>query len=290
MKNKLRKLAIIAVITTLVFQACTKIETRPNPTMAFSTDTDTILTSGKDSLSAGDTVQVGLNCTWNGTDELRTLSIYLNNQYVNTYAVPSNVITTGIIYLKIIKTNLSSDSWVFELTDANGQRGYLSLYIPKSTKGNSIKKISNIILGAQSNAGIGNFFSVINSTVYSLQNATNNQEDMDLLLGYNSTDKAYLASPAADLTGDYDLSAWTVKNNTLFCPTTRSVAEFDMIETDLPIISSFYEDQATDKIVSLTAGTVYSFKTADGKLGLIKIISVPSSNTGTSNFEIKIQP
>ena len=287
MKKRLKNLAIIAVILTIVFQACTKMETRPSPTMSFSDDT--LLVNTDTIIAAGDTVQVGINCKWNGQDELKTLSIYLNNQYVNTFAVPNNVMTEGVIDLKLIKTGMDSDGWLFELVDANGQRGYLGIMIRKDKTGGTILKIANIVLGAQSNTGIGNFFSLQNGTAYTLQNASNNQATIDLVHGYNDTDKAYLASPAADLTNDYDLSAWTVKNNTLFYPTTRTPIEFDLIETDKPIISSFKEDGATTKATSLAAGKVYSFKSAPGKYGLIKVITVPNAKTGTISFEVKMQ-
>jgi hypothetical protein len=287
MKKKVIKISALIIFSLALFASCDKHEVRPNPTLSFATADG--YTFKDTTIAAGDTVQIGLQSDWNGTDLLKTLSIYVNNIFQNSYAIPGDISQSGILNLKIIKTKNDSDGWGFEIADINGQKAFIGILLTKDKTGGQIDYLQNITLGAQNNQGTGNFFSISESTVYTLANATSNQQIIDMVLGYNATDKAYLASPNANLTGDYDLSSWTTKNSIMYCTTTYQDVNFDMIDSDLLLISAYDETKDTEKAIELQKGKIYSFKSSTGKPGLIKVLSTASNDAGTAGIEIKIQ-
>jgi len=287
MKKTIFKTLLFALAAISLITACDKHVDRPNPTITFFAGQG--LTAKDTVIPTGELVSVGLICQWNGTDPLKTISLYWNNEYQITYAIDSKDNQLDTFGINLYKTSKDLDEWIFELGDANGQTAYAGISLTKDKTGGLIRIHKNITLGSQTNTEKGNFYSLSDSTVYKLADAVGKQEIQDLVLGYDTDNKTYLASPAADLTGEYDLSAWLTKNSTKFCLTTMLKREFELIESDILILSAFDATKQIDIVPQLAVDKVYAFKTSTGRYGLIKINALTAAATGLVSLDIKIQ-
>jgi len=289
MNKTILKILFAIVFSSLIITGCDKNETRPNPNMSFVTDQG--YTYQDASFVSGDTLWVGLNCKWNGTDLLKTITLYANDVQISSYSI--NEATGQELQLTVTLTKSQSDNekWDFELADANGQKTVLSLTLTKDQSGTAIESISGIKLGAQDNTTIGGFYALSNREIYSETEAFDHQTIIDMVCGYDNDNKTFLASPGANLDGVYDLSAWTAPlNTTNYCATDITTLQFDLIETDALIIEAFDVDNQKGKAKELSVDDIYVFKTQSGKYGIFKVTAVEAGTDGSFTFDIKVQP
>lgn len=286
--NALLTITIAGILIT----GCKKEEIRPAPTIAFHTGSDFI--SSDASVFAGDTVLIGIKCSWNGTDAIKILSLYANNSMVGNYQISeqnAHGFEHGFI---IIKTDAPTELWVFEVTDSQGEKSSVSLTLTVDNSGGIILNFESTI-GAQDNTTEYGYYSSTTHSNYNATDAQTNYDKIDFLGAYDVTNAFLLLSPAAPVLPEpylTEMSDWTSKNNTLFCSTTMSPEQFDFINRDNLLINSFSTNVADQKneAKKLVIDDVYSFKTNSGKYGLFKVTSVTSGITGKVTIDIKIQP
>ena len=68
--------------------------------------------------------------------------------------------------------------------------------------------------------------------------------------------------------------------------------QYDYVDSDKFIIDSyegFVQDDRKRKAKDLKIDDIYVFKTESGKYGILKVNSVASGETGSVNFDVKIQ-
>jgi len=287
MRNKFLKVLLPLFLGSIFFVACEQDEPNPAPTMSLKSGIGLI---EKDTIAAsGSTLAIDIDMKWNGIDLLKTLTIYYNNEYPATILIPDSSRKEGIISLNLFKSNLEQDNYTFQIVDSKGQSAYLVLIISKDKSGGAITEYKNITIGAQNNKGIGSFLALGNGTTYNLANATINQSLINLIVGYDDDNKTYLASPGADLTNEFDLSAWTTKNTAQYCKSKKTIVQFTNIDSDIILISEFNPASQNEKAKDLKVGDIYSFKLNNNKYGLIKINTLGAGAEGGINCDIKIQ-
>lgn len=126
------------------------------------------------------------------------------------------------------------------------------------------------------------FFSADDGNVYSVEDVvqgTNiSSAGIDFGYYYGQTNEASLASPAAYPSTIYDLGPtganWSTLNETLFRTTTLTSADFDAftVAQGDEIAGEFEVGSGeTQEITNLAEGSVYAFKTADERFGLLRI-------------------
>ncbi len=151
-------------------------------------------------------------------------------------------------------------------------------------------------LGAQNNAQSGSSFASSNGQVYKLADAAANSDVIDFVYFYGATNAATLSAPdnLTDLnevfgTGGNAPANWSTNNDTRFATTTKSASAFDDIEASSELIPA--SEPSDNKANQLAADDVIAFKTAGGKYGLIKVVSIDgASNTGSITIVVKVQP
>lgn len=159
----------------------------------------------------------------------------------------------------------------------------------------AINRYSDILLGAQNNTGMGNYFSLSNGQVYSQSEAYNNQQLIDIVYYYDpSGDANTLASPGANLTGiitgtdspDY----WTTKRTTRYCRAALVIKEdeFNSAANDSLIVANLFTDGGR-KAKQLQNNQYYGFQTNDGKFGIIRIKTVSGLAEGNIQFSLIFQ-
>ncbi len=129
MKKTFVKSILVSLFISLIIMGCKKDEVtplRPAPTISFITDASYI--TGDATVFSGDTVLVGLQCDWNGTDAMKTLTIYVNDVVSGSpEIIPENYAQTFKYLVKLTKSDLISEKWVFEIADAQGEKSSVSL-------------------------------------------------------------------------------------------------------------------------------------------------------------------
>jgi hypothetical protein len=287
---------LISILAILIFgsilTSCKKDQAvRPAPIITLIADAG--YAHGDTTVFAGDTVLIGLHCTWNGTDAIKTITTFGNDAVVGTPEnIPDNL-SKGFDYeVTINKTDLQTEKWVFEISDSQGQKSSVTVNISLN---NTIKKIWATI-GAQQNATIFGYYGLTTKLNYNATDAKANQTLIDFLGAYDATNAIHLASPAAPSLPtpyDTDLASWTTKNDTKFCTpaTPVTVKQFNDLSTEDLLVNSFSTVVANqkNKAKSLKTNDIYSFKTGGGKYGLFKVTSVTTGATGSVAIEIKLQ-
>ncbi len=298
MKKSIIKILLGFIFAALIVAGCKKDEVKPDPTGAFIQAEG--YTSTDVTMASGDTILVGLNFKWNGSDALTTLHFYVNDVMLDrAEIIPSEYGQDFIYGLKLTKSQLETEKWDFQVTDAGGKTATLTLTLTKDATGGAIKSVEGITLGAQDNTTVNGFYAISNGSIYSFADAETNSEIIDLVCAFddvveNSNPKdneTFLTSAGSNLSDIYNFDNWQTTNTTLFNSTTLSADQFNYVDSDKLIVSSFNETENEKKAKNLRAGDVYAFKTEAGKYGLIKVTASTYTNAveGQVTFDIKIQ-
>jgi len=289
MKTYVFKSLILVSLIALFAIGCEKpIYQNVGPTLEFVADTGYIST---DTLwAAGDTAIIALRCISNGTDAVRTIYINYNSQPLGNPVEIDVAKGEDFTYeLKITKNLTYVEKYNFEVVDSRGHSSEIGLIIRIDETGGEVSTV-NALLGAQGNPSIGSYFSFIDGKNHTRDFALANMSLVDMIGGYDFVGKCFLSSPGSDNTYDiFDFSAWPTRNLTEFCKTKLSTLQYDMINKDNLLISSFHPDEATNIIQNLKANEIYSFKTQNNRYGLIYIINGATGENGHIIFDYKIQ-
>ncbi len=287
--NKIIYRILFAILfSNLIIMGCQKDEARPNPTMSFITEEGYIFEDA--SFASGDTLLIGLECKWNGTDLLKNISSYANDQPIGSLSIDETNGQELQIATKLTKSQLETEKWDFELTDANGQKTMIAISLTKDQTGAAIESVTGIKLGTQNNTEFAGFYAISNGEIYFQSVALTNQTIIDFIAAYDTGNEMFLASPAANLDGIYDLTDWTIKNMTYYCATDMSTLQFDFIDSDALIIEAFDEDKQSEIVKQLSVDDVYVFKTQAAKYGIFKVTAVDNVSDGSFTIDIKVQP
>jgi hypothetical protein len=155
-------------------------------------------------------------------------------------------------------------------------------------------------LGAQANTSFGGFLSIDMKRVYNQLEASQNQDKIDILCFYEEAggNNIAVAAPGSGISGIFIGETapenWTTKNQTYFTDPASdiTVAQFDQLKDGDAAIQSYYDETVTSgnrKKKDMKVNDIYAFKTAGGKYGIFKVISVAQGETGYVEFEYKIK-
>lgn len=155
-------------------------------------------------------------------------------------------------------------------------------------------------LGAQGNTTLGGFLSVEMKQVYTQAEAFQNQDKIDILCFFEAEggNNIAIAGPGSGIkdifTGETAPENWTTQNKTLFTDpaTAITVEQFDQLLDGDVAIQSYYDETVTSgnrKKKDMKTNDIYAFKTASGKYGLFKVISVAQGAAGYVEFEYKVK-
>ncbi len=149
------------------------------------------------------------------------------------------------------------------------------------------------ILAAQAAAG-GSYFSSSTGEVFNQTTVFNNQNILDFVYFYGTTNLATLSAPDdASVGGGTGSEAQlcktlTTKNPTKFVMTPMTPANFDAAN-DAANLSSYGPLITESKINNLAVGKVIAFKTVAGKIGIIKVTDIQPGDAGSITISVKVQ-
>ncbi len=280
------------VILVMTLNSCQKDQAPGPPQITFIYEKGYI--SHDTTIEPGQKVKVGIRAV--GPDaNLTYFSIRLNDGKSQIF-LDTGFNTPLLDYnLELIKTTAPMEKWTFLIMDRNRIEQSVQIVLTKSDipKWRKIRSMTDIILGGQENSATGSFFSLADTLVMNLQQAFENQAMVDMVYYYGQYEST-LASPneaeaPGFFTGPKGIANWTVKNETRYDTTVITSQVFDASENDSLILSAYEPTAGKKKGKYLQPGMVFSFKSPDGKLGLIKIQDVQPASTGSVKLTIKIQ-
>ena len=167
---------------------------------------------------------------------------------------------------------------------------------PEKPVAGKINTWADKVLGSLAHVSTaGSSCASIDGTVYSIANAKTNSTKIDFIYFNGATHPKSLAAPNNASVGSLGQtnapSTWTAKNATkLGVLSNVTVAQFDACEDDELITSVVTASAVNADIVSnLAVNNVVGFITAGGKKGLIKVISIDTSNEANNSIKISIK-
>lgn len=199
---------------------------------------------------------------------------------------------------KFIKSMAQQEEWQFIVRDRDGNAGTTSLIITLDTNSGyqTLTSYSPVIFGAQDNLQIGGCYALGAYSMYFSNEAaadTSIQRSIDMVCFYDSEDKNAIASPGASFPdGIFPVNPadWTIVNTSRYFETSLSVDDFNAAVNDSIVIANYDEGEAKRKAKKLSGGEVYTFRTQQGKLGMLLVNEVIGTNEGSINISLKVQP
>jgi hypothetical protein len=207
---------------------------------------------------------------------------------------------TGLLDIDKSFANVWGDSlqWTITVMDHNRNFTTLNLVTYDTSKTFApIYSYTNIEMGMQNNTTIPQLLNAVNGTLYTLTQGQQSPQLIDVLCYYYVT--SGLPSYTFSSVGDMDaptyysiISSFNPKNYTDWDYATQiTPLAFDNCNNDSLLVASFHAGAgfSSRKYKFADAGKVVPFKTAAGKIGLIKVLSVSGNEVGKIVFDLKIQ-
>jgi hypothetical protein len=302
--KKVRIFTVLLAVAGLVFMnSCKHDEEHAAPTISISH------TSWELDFSTDTAVQVLFTADVNAEAEIETFSISETKIDQNggetsaAYDASTTSSFKGETSKKYTfdKTFYQSDfveykeyDYKFSVTDKDGQSYSVTVKITKKETSTTqdATVYSAVLMGAQSNANVGSFYDVENNTVFTLNEANSNQEAVDFVYYYGSTNAATIAAPNDETvnggSGDFTWTQdWTTQNATAFYKLTD--VDFDAIQTTTDVDNAL-EGQTSplSKVTQLAVGDVVGFTTVAGTNGVFKVTDISGTSDGTITISVKI--
>ncbi len=306
-KKKFMKRYLLILVLLSIFAGCKREEQLYPPVISFKTGSLYTLN--------GDTVEVGHSLFFGIT--ARGTSGNITNFTIKKHMTDGAVISmmdTALYsdYLDIDKVfyqNVEDVAlWKFTVMDRNRMTAELTLTVykdPNSAYG-GIYYFPSLTLGFQNNNAYGHFLNPMTGFICKSDSSTAHQQEIDILCYFKNDDTppaAVFSSPgemdnfSTDAQTYYpQIINWTTRNYTLWDisldngnNTSLTSADFDSAQNDSLLIVSYHDIWGKKKFKYATTGKIIPFKTAAGKLGLIKVINADENDAGLIEFALKIQ-
>ena len=293
---RLKVLLIMAGISLIscsaLFTACKKDPALVPPVLSFIHDEG--YTSNDTMIDAGQKIKIGILCSTTNAN-LTYLSVHFNNG-TNQILLDSGMNTPSLVYtLDVIKTNDPIETWTFLVMDRNRIQDSVQITLIKSdsSKWGKIRILKDVCLGSQENGTTGSFFSLDENNAMTLSQAYGAQPSVDLIYYYGQYEGTLSSPNEAEapgfFTGPQGIANWTVKNETRYDTTGITSQAFDLSQNDSLILAAYEPAAGKKKGKFLQPEMVLSFRSHNGKLGLIKVQEITPFPAGQVKFSIKIQ-
>ena len=291
----MKRLLIIFTLVLTVIIGCEKEKTNhPLPSINFVTDSGYVYSDII--LSLGETFKIGIDAN-NPNVNLTNFIIKVESDTLEVF-LDSGMNTPSLSYEKtLVKGIKDSEKWIFIIRDRDSKSNEISFNISmdSSSSYGNINYFQSVELGAQNNS-MGSFYSLSEDSVYTLNQAFNNQNNIDLCYFYDfiDIDENTIASPGANVDesvypGESGLSNWSTRRTSRFKIANISDEDFFNATNDSLLLAVYGQSEGNRKAKNLQDGIIFSFKNNDGKVGLFKVNSVLGTDAGTINISIKVQ-
>jgi hypothetical protein len=288
-----RKFFCLLFLSILV--ACNK---QDNPAIQPSIElmADSGYIGGTTTLAAGALLKFKLNLT-EGSEKLTNfyLEVSALNQPPKRYFDTAMYVSNIVLIKSFYKSPEPVETWSFVVRDRQGGSNSVAVQIMADTNSvyGPLLNLSHIVMGAQNNIQTGSCYSFEIQKVYTVSEAKENQDSIDMVF-YYGVDELTIASPGANIESGIfpeDISPlyWEVRNTTWYIKTTLNENDFNNATNDSIMIANYVDANGKRKAKILTAGDIYVFKNQQNRLGLFKVNSASGTDAGLVDIDVKIQ-
>lgn len=315
MKNQIKKLLLLALVSSFVFVfSCGETDTEdPLPAKPLvSVDlfvNETEVTSAT-SAQIGDEVTLDLAVEAEGKFNVFRVYVKEGTDLIFTYELPRTNIT-GVTDFTDFSLN---DVTLFTIPDSlESTELYISWEVVDDenqvTSSSSdfhitviagVYSYETVLIGGFNNETLGSSYDAIGDSVYyasNLRNSATNQAKIDFVYYFANTPQRTIAAPdnaEAQTTWEaQNTSAWpfgTTENATRFV---EAASSFDFASAkSAELGSAFGEVAGESRITNLEVGDVIIFKTVQSKgskIGAFKVTAVDGNSTGSITLSVKVQ-
>jgi len=193
------------------------------------------------------------------------------------------------------------EKWVFSVMNSFRDTASVSLTVLKGA-GSEWGEISyhpSIRIGLQDNNSLPHFADLHSGIAWDAAGVAGHEAEVDMaafwyLTSGNSSPTLTCPAYSSALTYYPVFSSWSVKNQTLYDYYTSdnnlvTPAQFDLAANDSLLVSAYRPGSVSGQSKYAYTGKVVPFRTADGKYGLIKVISADENPSGEMEIAVKIQ-
>lgn len=272
--------------------SCSKDEEEdPGPSLNFKGGSE--YTSAATTISAGESILVGVLATSSSVSGSNLTNFLLTATHNNlTETVEDSTINTDTFTADYELTfeSLGDTRLTFKITDKDGKTVTKDFIVTVEDAPVAVTKDEGVELGSW-NDGAGSFYASSIDSVFIRANVRDNAANQALIdfIFFKGTQNANsLAAPFDDAPqsiAELQMSGWTVENATILAKVDMTVAQFDAIGDTY----NFDDIEGTATIVNnLNEGDIIQFQTVEGKMGLIKVVTL--ANRGDYGvFDVIVQ-
>lgn len=297
------KMIFIAVILScLLLPSCKKEDLTP-PSIHFTEESGFIFSDA--TVPIGGQLKTAITAEAGGA-AITNFVVTLKTENGTETALDSGLYTRNLSYGRSFTYGASSfEVWTYKVTDKNGKTASVSFKLSKDSSSayGPVDFYPSLTLGCQDNTALGQFLTLPGVVMFAQDSALVHQSSVYLVTYYGS-----LLNPPLQFTfsspSDNDIalfypsvSSWAIpKNEVRYKPDslTLTPAMFDTAADDSLIIANYTSATVGKrKFKNARPGYVIPFEISIGNLagkrGLIKVISVNGSSSGSIEFAVKIQ-
>ena len=291
----MKKLIVAMMVVLIGIVGCEKekIDHLP-PSINFIIGNDFV--SSDTILGIGESFRVGIDAS-NPNVNLTNFIIKVETDILETY-LDSGMNTPTLYFEKYLTKGIQEcEKWIFIIRDKDGSSSEVSLVVEIDTSSvfGNIDYFHSVELGAQNNSA-ASFFSLSEGLTYTLSEAYNKQDKIDMCYYYDfiDTDENTIASPGANIDesvyiGEFGLINWSTRRTSRFKIADITESDFNNANNDSLLLAAYGQAEGNRKAKNLQQGSIFAFKNEDGKVGLFKDNSISGTDDGVIYISIKVQ-
>jgi hypothetical protein len=294
-------ITIITFLALFCFVGCTKDKQHPGlkPEIKFLKSAELI--TSDTTLSINQKVKIGIEASSKSGAPLTQLTV-ISILDENKTSIDSGLFSNEFHYYKEITKGLAkSELWQFYVKDRDGNCSdtiCLKLHLDENSGFGPIQSFENIVLGAQLYPDQGSFYSYETNQTYSISEAFNNQQMIDLLYYFDvvEADAHTIASPGANIdaaiyNSEMAPGNWATRTTLRFEYLPElTTADFESCTNDsLILANTFVFGSGKRKAKNLSSGDIYAFVSETDERGIFLIQQRQGDADGFIQFSIKMQ-
>jgi hypothetical protein len=283
---------LLLILTIGVFTSCDKKEVNTTPPTIELITSDGYIT-GSTIAGPAQELKFKVKCEGNGTHVLTNFIVSSNGSRVIDEGINTDLLQRDVV---LSKTSDPEEVIEFIIRDIDGKEATLQLTISLDDSAGDTEPIwyKDIVLDAQGVTNGKSFVSLTDGTTFKLQDASNNQNLINLLYYYDNidADENTISSPGANIDDSIisGLSGWTTRNTTRYISKSMSLVDFEAINSVIYLVDE-YHTSGNRKAKNLKVGDTFSFKDeARNRFGMFRVYDINGQENGSVTISIVIQP
>jgi hypothetical protein len=229
----------------------------------------------------------------NGEEELfGTPVVKFSNKERYESMVTLQEINTGVVFVVEAvdaKDQTSRAEYVIALADSIASTTPSGDATPVVEKKSFVATEGTIELGFHKNTTVGSSYRVKKNKVADLYWAMQYSSSVDFMFFYGRTNGVTIVAPSDELAASVfnntgcGVPLWETRNSTTLVKSSVSFEGATLSEVETEVNAA-----ASTSVNQLKQGDVVAFKTADGQVGVIQVISAGSDAESTLNINVKV--